>query len=368
MISFIIGLIIAVVIAGSVAVAVTTSKKIKNASYGDPKLKARRNVALIIAVIALAALFTVPASFHTVEAGNVAVVKEFGRAIETRRSGIYFDFWLTRSYVYYDITVQQEDVRTAAYSSDAQTMDIEMVVQYQIQPEHAIDIINNYGDLVNLSNRIKSVSIEKAKTVLSSKSAMNIIETRATVSPAIEETIKNAISSDYFVNITTVVVTNIDFSDAFENTVEEKMIAEQQKLKAEYEKEKAIVEAEKELEVAKLEAQAAVAEAEGSAEARLAIAQAEATSIKLKSIEAARMLGFDIKEEKNGDEVDYYIDFSGKSSSEIAVISDYLKYIEYLSSWNGELPETYVAGESGGVLINIPGGASGGSGASSSAP
>ena len=354
MISFIIGLILVVVIAACLAVAITSSKKIKDASYGDPKLKVRRNVAVIVAVIALVALFTVPASFHTVEAGNVAVVKEFGRAVETRRSGIYFDFWLTRSYVYYDITVQQEDVRTAAYSSDAQTMDIEMVVQYQIQPEHAIDIINNYGDLINLSNRIKSVSIEKAKTVLSSKSAMNIIETRATVSPAIEETIKNAISSDYFVNITTVVVTNIDFSDAFENTVEEKMIAEQQKLKAEYEKEKAIVEAEKELEVAKLEAQATVAAAEGNADAKLAIANAEAQSIKLKSIEAARMLGFDIKEQKNGDVVDYFIDFEGKSDAEIAVISDYLKYIEYLSAWNGELPATYVAGGSSGVIIPLP--------------
>ncbi|MBP1586790.1 MAG: prohibitin family protein [Clostridia bacterium] len=357
MISFIIGVIIVAVVAISLAVAITTSKKMKEASYGDSKLKARRTVAFVVAFIGIVALFTVPASFHTVEAGTVAVVKEFGRAVETRTSGIYFDFWLTRSYVYYDITVQQEDVRTAAYSSDAQTMDIEMVVQYQIQPEHAIDIINNYGDLINLSNRIKSVSIEKAKTVLSSKSAMNIIETRATVSPAIEETIKNAISSDYFVNITTVVVTNIDFSDAFENTVEEKMIAEQQKLKAEYEKEKAIVEAEKELEVAKLEAQAAVAAAEGNAEAKLAIADAEAQAIKLKSIEVARMLGFNVKEEKAEDAVNYFIDFEGKSSAEIAVISDYLKYIEYLSSWNGKLPETYVAGESGGIIIPLPAGA-----------
>ncbi len=351
MISFAIGVIIVILAALCFVIAATFAKKAKMGSYDVGKQTVARNIAIVIGLIFIATLFVIPASIHTVEAGSVAVVKELGRAVDTRSSGMYFDLWFTREYVYYDITVQQEDVRTAAYSSDAQTMDIEMVVQYQIQPEHAIDIINNYGSLTNLSNRIQSVSIEKAKTVLSSKSAMNIIETRATVSPTIEETIKKAISGDYYVNITTVVVTNIDFSDAFENTVEEKMIAEQQKLKAEYEKEKAIVEAQKELEVAKLEAEAIVATAEGNADAKLALSQAEAESIRLKSVEIARMLGFTVKEQKNGDEVVYSIDFEGKTAEEIAVISDYLKYIEYLSAWDGKLPTTYVTGSGADLIL-----------------
>ena len=76
-------------------------------------------------------------------------------------------------------------------------MDIEMVVQYQIQPEHVIDIINNYGSLEHLSNRIQSVSIDKAKTVLSQKSAMNIIETRSTVSPMIEASYLGRLLCEY---------------------------------------------------------------------------------------------------------------------------------------------------------------------------
>ena len=167
----------------------------------------------------------------------------------------------------------------------------------------------------------------------------------------IEASIKEAISADYYVNITTVVLTNIDFSDAFENTVEEKMIAEQQKLKAQYEKEKAVIEAEKELEVSKLAAQAAVAKAEGNAEAALAIATAEARAIKLKSVEIARMLGFSINETKTDDTVEYDIDFSGKSFEEISVISDYLKYIEYLESWNGELPSTLVTDGKAQIIL-----------------
>ena len=351
--SFFLGVILVIGIVLCLAVIGVNAKKITSGdAYSNTgKLKGKNRVAGIIAIALLLVLIIVPASIRTVAAGTIAVVREFGKPVDTRTSGIYFDFWLTREYVTYDLTVQQEDIKAAAYSSDAQTMEIEMVVQYQIQPEHVIDIINNYGNLEHLSNRIQSVSIDKAKTVLSQKSAMNIIETRSTVSPMIEEGIKNAISADYYVNITTVVLTNIDFSDAFENTVEEKMIAEQQKLKAEYEKEKAVIEAEKELEVSKLAAQAAVAKAEGNAEAALAIATAEARAIKLKSVEIARMLGFSIKETANGDTVEYDIDFAGKSFEEISVISNYLKYIEYLESWNGELPKTFVTDGSAQIIL-----------------
>lgn len=352
-ISFFAGALLVLGIVICLAIIGVNAKKLTaGGSYANPsKLKGANRAAGIIAACLFVVLLIVPASIHTVDAGTIAVVKEFGKPVDTRTSGMYFDFWLTREYVTYDLTVQQEDIKAAAYSSDAQTMDIEMVVQYQIQPEHVIDIINNYGNLEHLSNRIQSVSIDKAKTVLSQKSAMNIIETRSTVSPMIEAGIKEAISEDYYVNITTVVLTNIDFSDAFENTVEEKMIAEQQKLKAQYEKEKAVIEAEKELEVSKLAAQAAVAKAEGNAEAELAIATAEARAIKLKSVEIARMLGFSIKETKNGDEVEYEIDFSGKSFEEISVISDYLKYIEYLESWNGELPATLVTDGKAQIIL-----------------
>ncbi len=107
----------------------------------------------------------------------------------------------------------------------------------------------------------------------------------------------------------------------------------------------------KELEVSKLAAQAAVAKAEGNAEAALAIATAEARAIKLKSVEIARMLGFSIKETKTDDAVEYDIDFSGKSFEEISVISDYLKYIEYLESWNGELPTTLVTDGSAQIIL-----------------
>ena len=312
----------------------------------------------IVILVAIICLSLIPSSFHTVEAGQVAVVKHLGEARNVRTAGTYFDFWITEKYEYYDAKVQNMDIRTQAYSKDAQTMSIAMNVQYKIDEAKVIDIANQYGTIDLLANRIESIATEKAKATLSSYSAMNIIETRATISPLVEETIKNAVNEEYCVDIVAVVLTNIDFSDAFEKTVEDKMIAEQEKLKAQYEKETAIVNAEKELEVAKLQAQAKLEKAKADAEAQIEVARAEATAVKLKSIEVARALGFTILENEITDEdgvvtsIEYEIDFTGKSDEEIQLITDYLKYIEYLAKWDGELPDV-MTGDSASIMIPI---------------
>lgn len=345
MIGVILAVILVLAIGGCIAGAVIFNTK-----------KHRSKKWFVTCVSVAAACFVlfmfIPFSVHTVQPGQVAVVKVWGKAEYTRTPGTYFDFWVSNQYDYYDATVQQKEIETMCYSSDAQAMDVAIVVQYQIQPDRGVEIANKYRGLDNLSRLISNVSIDKAKTVLSQKSAMTIIETRATVSPAIEEEIKSAVTDSYCVDIVAVVITNIDFSDAFEATVEDKMIAEQQQLKAKYEKEKAIIEAEKELEVAKLAAQANIAKAEGDAEAVRVKAQAEANAIKLKSIEVARMLGFTITEKESDDGTIYDIDFTGKTEAEIKVISEYLRYIEYLEVWDGKLP-TVMGGDNANVFIPV---------------
>ncbi len=301
----------------------------------------------------------IPFSFHTVDTGEVAVVKHMGEAKEIRPAGTHFDFWITRKYEIYDAKVQNVEISSMAYSKDAQTMDIAMTVQFQIDPSRAIDIAKQYGAMTTLSNRIQSITVEKTKSVLSSYSAMDIIQNRSKISPQVEQTIREAVNEEYYVNITAVVLTNIDFSDAFEKTVEDKMIAEQEKLKAEYEKETAIVNANKDLEVAKLAAEAKLAAAKADAEAQIAIATAEATTIKLKSVEVARSLGFTITEtavtnEDGSTSIEYEIDFTGKLAEEIALITDYLKYIEYLAKWNGELPDVVTDGSANVVIPTTP--------------
>ena len=264
-------------------------------------MKDKKRIGAIVVAIFMAVLFVVvPFSIHTIDAGEIAVVKHLGRAKGVRTAGTHFDFWLTEEYQVFDAKVQNLDITTAAYSSDAQTMDIALTIQYQIMSDKVIDITNQYGTLDILQNRIQSIAIEKTKAILSSHKAMDIIADRASMSPAVEDNIREAIGADYYVNIVSVVLTNIDFSDTFESAVEEKMVAEQQQLKAEYEN------------------KTKIAQAQAEAEAKLIAAQADA--------EANELL------EKS--------------------LTDKILQKHYIEKWDGKLPNVVAGEDSMNLLVD----------------
>ena len=269
-------------------------------------------VSVVLSVISVLVLIIVPGSYHQVEAGQVAVVKVWGEAKEVRTAGLHFDLWISHKYEYYDAKVQQVDVATSAYSNDGQAMDIEIVVQYQIQQENIMKIAKNYGDLSMLESRIGTVTLERTKAVLSAQSAMDIIQNRATISQDVTTSVEAAITSDYYVNISTVVLTDISFSDAFEKTIEDKMIAEQEKQKQE-------IEAQAKLEVAKLEAEALKAKAEAEAHAIEAKADAEAYAITA-------------------------VQQAWEGITDDAVRQAIVQKLA-IEKWNGELPDTMVGDE-----------------------
>ena len=318
-------------------------------------------------VVGVILFFFIPWSFHTIEAGEIAVVKHMGEISGTRTPGTYFDFWLTESYSIYDAKVQNVDIQTQAYSKDAQTMDIAMTVQFRVQQDRVEEIATTYGSLDAVESRIESVVAERTKSVLSRYSAMEIIETRADISPEVERYVKEAIDESYCVDVTTVVLSNIDFSDTFEQTVEDKMVAEQKKLQAEYEKERAIIQAEQELEVAKKAAEAAVVKANGDAEAQKAIATAQAFETTVKIAKLADALGYKVEtiystpveEGAERDIIGYTIDWTKTQDGKDVpaddkgkeTILEYLRYLEYLSTWNGELPDVVAGNDSLQLLI-----------------
>ena len=319
-------------------------------------------------VLTLGLVITIPGSFHQVDTGTVAVVRQLGKIIDVRQPGTYFDFYMTRSYEVYDSKVQQDKILTAAYSKDGQTMELEVFLQYQVQVEHVMDIATQYGNLAALQARIETQTIEKTKAVMSSAEAMTIIQNRAQFSNNVSTSVREGISSDYYVNVKDVVLTNIDFTDEFEKAVEDKVIAEQ-------EKQAAITRAEAELEVAKLEAQKKIEEARGNAEAQKILAQASAEAATYKIIELARILGYTVNEtyiysvdglttEFDTRQVEtettiylgtkYVIDITtGPGVDKFKeLVEDYLEYLAYLEQWNGELPDV-VAGDDA-ISIIVP--------------
>lgn len=222
----------------------------------DNDINTGKVICLILALVCCLSFIVVPFSFHTVNSGELAVVKNLGKITGTRDAGTNFDLWFTTSYQKYDTKVQNVEITTAAYSSDAQTMDVTMTLQYRVIPDKVTDIATQYGTLEVLQGRIQSIVIEKTKAVLSSHKAMNIIANRASISPEVETAVKTAVDEDYFVSVEAVVLTNIDFSDSFEKAVEDKMVAEQTKLKADYDNETKIAKAEADAKALKIAAEA----------------------------------------------------------------------------------------------------------------
>lgn len=342
---------LAMVVAGGAMLALHSAR---NKKGGGKKSV----IALSSSLIAVGALLLIliPGSFHTVDAGTVAVVKQMGVICDVEGPGTYFDFWLTRKYEEYDAKVQQVEINMDAYTSDAQSMEISMVVQFQIRQDKVEEIALNYGGLAALTNRIQSVAVERTKATLSQYQAEKLIEERNNISPTVETEISAAIGDKYYVTFNSAVLTDITFSDAFESAVEAKMMAQQEKLQAQYENDKKKEQAEAALYVAQQEAQALLAKAQAEADAQVAAAQAEARAIMLKSVEIARMLGYTVTEQRetivddDGNvsvETTYVICFDETHTGED--IAEYMKYIEYLSKWDGKLPQV-VAGENGFLL------------------
>lgn len=322
------------ILAGGIALAINgTSYKRER---GGPS-KSKLGLGIAASVLGFALFLTIPFSFHQVETGEVAVVKELGEVKDVRGAGVHFDFWMTNTYIKYDTKIRSLSIETQSYSQDAQTMTVQMSVHYQIDAAKSKEIASKYGTLDVLENRITGKAIQETKDVLTQRGAEKIISERNLISQEIATAVENAIGSDYYVDIQTVALTNIDFSDAYEKAVEDKMVAEQVKKQKDYENEAREAAAETDKKVKELQAEA-------DAIAKEKAAEAEANAIAIKSLEVARMLGLTVLEN------DVEIIKPNLTADESKLIADYLKYIEYLSVWDGKLPEVVTDGS--GIIIN----------------
>ncbi|MCL1905422.1 MAG: prohibitin family protein [Clostridiales bacterium] len=227
---------------------------------------ALRKAAIACALLCLILLAVIPASLVFISTGEMGVVKVFGEARQTIGPGMHWRFWLSDTVEIYDIKTREIPLQFEAYSKDAQIVTGQLAVQYQVKPEKVMDINRQYGSVTVLEQKLQAVILERAKSVFADRGAMLIVETRSVLSGEIEKRIVPVVDQ-YFVTLTMVALSDIAFNTAFENAVEQKMIAEQEKLRADYDKERAIIKAEEQLAVAEREAKSVIAKAQGDAEA-----------------------------------------------------------------------------------------------------
>lgn len=264
---YILGIIIGALLAGSLFYLYR--------SYSPKrKTKLSQKISLIaLSVVFLALFIFIPFGFQQIETGEIAVVKEWGKATGTRSAGLHFRNIISETYEIYDLKTQQLDFDTEVYTKDAQTLSVQLTIQFSIKTENVINIATTFGNLSNLKDRVGKVAIEKAKVILAAQSAMELIETRGALSPKVYTEIK-ALESQYYIFVENVVIVDMAFNSAFEQAVEQKMIAEQEKLKATYDMETALIKAQEQLEVARLKAEEILILAKGEADALTVMQQA----------------------------------------------------------------------------------------------
>lgn len=292
MYGWLLGILFVLMIIGGIALAI----------WGGSEEKGGAVVGGVIGSILSFILFLcIPFSFRTIDSGEIAVVKEMGKIIDTREAGIHFDFWMVRTYEKYDTKVRQLDIVTSAYTAgdkaqevegdvaptgaeqkaQLQPIDIQLTIHYAINKESVKTIALEYGSLTSLESRISSVVTAKIKEVVKKYEAAQLISERDVLASEVLEAINSALGNDYHVTVKNVALTNIDFSDAFEQSVEQSMIAQQELVKAKAEAEKLLIDAENKVKIAEQEAAAKKAAAQGEADAKRIQAEADAAALEL---------------------------------------------------------------------------------------
>jgi len=221
-------------------------------------IKKIRNMMVLVAVVILAGFIIIPSVF-TVQTGEVVAVRRFGVVREAVHPGIHFRLWGIHTRERFDVRVREVDINFATYSVDAQSVQGQVSIQYQLNPHAVITVTEEFGRLDMLESRLHAMLLQEIQNVFALSPAMQLVENRAYLSHDIRVRL-NGIADQFHVSITAVALEHLQFSTAFEYAVEQRLIAEQ-------ERDRALVFANQQLEVARLEAQAVTVRARADAEA-----------------------------------------------------------------------------------------------------
>lgn len=274
------------------------------------------------ALVALSILF---GSWFTIDQGERGVILRYGAVAGTADPGLGFKLPLIDSVV--RISVQSKAMvyeKMEAYSRDQQPADIRLSVNYRIPADRVETVYANYGGEDGLLSRlIERKVFEETKTVFGRFNAVTAIQERGRLNSEVAAAIQESIAGP--VLIESVQIENIDFSEAYEASIEQRMLAEVevQRLRQNAEREK--VQAEITVTQARAQADARRAEAQAQADAVRLAAQAESEAIKLRGeaeAEAIKARGDALKDNPG------------------------LVSLTQAEKWDGQLPRTMLPGGS----------------------
>ncbi|QHW31705.1 prohibitin family protein [Paenibacillus rhizovicinus] len=226
------------------------------------------------AVLLLIVLIVVINSFATVQYGNVGLYKTFGKLNDNALSpGIHLKIPFVQSIIQVNVQVTKAETDTSASSKDLQPVSTHVAVNYSVDKATVYKLMNNIGG--SFDNVIVNPAIQEiVKEVTARYPAEDLIAKRDIVAGEVRDALTKRLAK-YDLVVNDINIVNFKFSDAFDQSIEAKQVAQQQALKAE-----------NDLKRVQIEAQQKVAQAQADAES-LKLKKQEVTPelIQLKQIE-----------------------------------------------------------------------------------
>lgn len=191
----------------------------------------------------------------TVPTGYVGVKTRFGEVQnDTIQEGLNMKVPFIEKIVKIDCRTQKMEYVMEASSKDLQKIsNIKIAVNYGVDKQKANVLYREIGK--DFSSIIIEPSIYEAmKSAIANYTAEELVTKRQEVSNLAQETLTSRLN-DKGINVTSLSIIDLSFSEEFDQAIEKKQIVEQQTQQAQYELEKAKIENEKKIENARAEAE-----------------------------------------------------------------------------------------------------------------
>ncbi|MGG6459894.1 MAG: prohibitin family protein [Candidatus Eiseniibacteriota bacterium] len=200
-------------------------------SYRPSSWPARSNLVKIAAgiVVVIIIVIVMMEAAVIVEAGHRGVVLYFG-AVENRvlGEGIHFIIPFAEQVVQLEVRTQKYQADADAASQDLQQVHTVIALNYRIDPTRADTLYQTIGP--NYEDRIIAPTIqESVKASVAKFNAEDLITKREIAKGVIAQAIKQTLASNDILS-ENVFITNFDFSQAFADQIEQKVVAFQKYL------------------------------------------------------------------------------------------------------------------------------------------
>jgi regulator of protease activity HflC (stomatin/prohibitin superfamily) len=180
----------------------------------------------VVAAVAVVAVSIAGCGIKVVDTGQRGIKTRFGEVVsQSLPEGLYFYNPFTSNIVEIDTRVQRQDGETDTYTRDVQQAAVKYTLNYRLQQDAAHLMYRDIGRDWEVK-LIPQVVLGTLKEVVGKWDAVDIISNRDKAATAAFDSIRQNLA-ERNVEVSRFEITDIAFTREFENSVEQKVIAQQ---------------------------------------------------------------------------------------------------------------------------------------------